>query len=93
MGTTPESPRLPIVYQPTGGGLERRFPGRGSHLLAYTEAPIDVLHSGNSRLDVGIGTIFESFSNGNPAFVLPSENPDFKSAPNSSSRSVWRVAL
>ena len=31
-------------------GLERRFPGRGSHLLAYTKAPIDVLHSGNSRL-------------------------------------------
>ena len=34
---------------PTGGGLERRSPGRGSHLLAYSEALINVLHSGNSK--------------------------------------------
>ena len=49
VGTTPENLGLPMVYLPTGGGLERRSPGRGLPFLAYSEALIDVLHSRNSN--------------------------------------------
>ena len=46
-----------LLYQPTGGGLERRSPGRGSHLLAYSEALIDVLQQ-DSKHAVVVSRLF-----------------------------------